>query len=113
MYSFGIKHFRFYSTELEIKEKLLAVVLSEPRSLPTFAAALNQTLGSHVTKLIFYVCASNTEYERTKRPNIVHVASGCNSLLYHVLTHLAARQLTKVRTMNTDYSYRLVSRTLM
>ncbi|XP_022659125.1 chondroitin sulfate synthase 2-like [Varroa destructor] len=96
---------RFFSTELEIKEKLLAVALGEPHSLPTFGAALNHTLGSHVTKLIFYVCASSPTQDRVKlRPNVVHVSSGCNSLLYHVLSHLAARQFVK------DYDFVLITR---
>ncbi|OQR77153.1 chondroitin sulfate synthase 2-like [Tropilaelaps mercedesae] len=97
---------RFYSTELKIKEKLLAVALSDPHSISSFAAALNYTLGSHVTKLIFYVCASGvgSDNARMLRPNVVYVASGCSSLLYHVLAHLAARQLVK------DYDFLFIAR---
>ncbi|KAH8040724.1 hypothetical protein HPB51_012039 [Rhipicephalus microplus] len=55
----ALKRPRFYSTELEIREKLLVVVLTSPETVETFGAAVNRTLSRHPNKLIFYSCASD------------------------------------------------------
>lgn len=96
--------FRFYSSELEIKEKLLAISLSDRENFGDFGRAFNSTLASHASKLVFYVCSDPASNSSSSRTNVVFVETECNRLLYHALLHMETRQLAK------DYDFVLIAR---
>ncbi|KAL5007042.1 hypothetical protein ScPMuIL_015848 [Solemya velum] len=45
---------RYVSTELGIKEKLFVAAITSPATIDTFGVALNKTVSSHVTQLVFF-----------------------------------------------------------
>ncbi|KAH9370715.1 hypothetical protein HPB48_013978 [Haemaphysalis longicornis] len=95
-----LKRPRFYSTELEIREKLLVVVLTSPDTIETFGAALNGTLSRHPNKLLFYSCASGGDAPAGaaafSAPSVVQLpGTKCDSLASHALRHLHARNTAK------------------
>lgn len=96
-------NFRFYSSELEIKEKLLAISLSDRENFDDFGSAFNHTFASHASKLVFYVC-TDSAMNSSSRANVVFVHSECSRLLYHALLHIETRQLAK------DYDFVLIAR---
>ncbi|XP_003742313.2 chondroitin sulfate glucuronyltransferase [Galendromus occidentalis] len=95
---------RFYSTELEIKEKLLVISLSDRENFDDFGRAFNHTLASHASKLVFYVCSDSASNSSASRANVVFVHSECNRLLYHAMLHIETRQLAK------EYDFVLIAR---
>ncbi|XP_050044474.1 chondroitin sulfate glucuronyltransferase [Dermacentor andersoni] len=94
----ALKRPRFYSTELEIREKLLVVVLTSPETVETFGAAVNRTLSGHPNKLIFYACASDGDSSPAvlSAPSVLQLpGTKCDSLAYHVLRHLSVKNTAK------------------
>lgn len=94
----ALKRPRFYSTELEIREKLLVVVLTSPETVETFGAAVNRTLSRHPNKMIFYSCASDGEISATAlgAPSVLQLpGTKCDSLASHVLKHLGGKNTAK------------------
>lgn len=88
---------RFYSTELEIREKLLVAVLTSPETIDTFGAAVNRTLSRHPNKLVYFSCTSDGEVPSTLRaPSVVNFAGvNCDALVSHVLRHLSSKNVVK------------------
>ncbi|KAH7965954.1 hypothetical protein HPB49_012285 [Dermacentor silvarum] len=94
----ALKRPRFYSTELEIREKLLVVVLTSPETIETFGAAVNRTLSGHPNKLIFYACASDGDSSAAalSAPSVLQLpGTKCDSLASHVLRHLSMKNTAK------------------
>ncbi|KAH7961877.1 hypothetical protein HPB52_013007 [Rhipicephalus sanguineus] len=94
----ALKRPRFYSTELEIREKLLVVVLTSPETVEPFGAAVNRTLSRHPNKIIFYSCASDGESSATAlgAPSVLQLpGTKCDSLASHVLKHLGGKNTAK------------------
>ncbi|GIY99687.1 chondroitin sulfate synthase 2 [Caerostris extrusa] len=52
---------RYYSTELNIKEKLFIGILSTPQSIYPMGSALNRTLSKHIDKIMFFLEGTETE----------------------------------------------------
>lgn len=93
-----LKRPRFYSTELEIREKLLVVVLTSPETIETFGVAVNRTLSRHPNKLIFYSCASEGDSSSVafSAPSVLQLPGArCDSLASHVLRHLSVKNTAK------------------
>lgn len=95
-----LKRPRFYSTELEIREKLLVVVLTSPQTVDSFGAAVNRTLSRHPNKLIFYSCASDGDTSAAAAavnvPSVVQLpGTKCDYLASHALRHLSVKNTAK------------------
>ncbi|CAN7997215.1 unnamed protein product [Ixodes hexagonus] len=88
---------RFYSTELEIREKLLVAVLTSPETIGTFGAAVNRTLSRHPNKLVYFSCTSGGDVPAALRaPSVVNFAGvNCDALASHVLRHLSVKNVVK------------------
>lgn len=67
---------RFYSTELNIKEKLFVGVLSDKRTIGTLGLAMNATLAHHVDKLVFFVTAAGPKKLPVSLPCVVEFPDG-------------------------------------
>ncbi|XP_055937723.1 chondroitin sulfate synthase 2-like [Argiope bruennichi] len=52
---------RYYSTELNIREKLFIGILSTPQSIYSMGSALNKTLSKHIDKIMFFLEGAETE----------------------------------------------------
>ncbi|CAL1267451.1 unnamed protein product [Larinioides sclopetarius] len=52
---------RYYSTELNIREKLFIGILSTPQSIYSMGSALNRTLSKHIDKIMFFLEGAETE----------------------------------------------------
>lgn len=80
---------RFYSTELNIKEKLFVGVLSEKHTIGTLGAAMNATLAHHVDKLVFFVTSLGPEKLPVSLPTMVEFADGPELLKpFHTISYI-------------------------
>lgn len=52
---------RYYSTELQIKEKLFVGVISDGSTIGTLGVAINKTLAHHVSKLVLFTDVASPE----------------------------------------------------
>lgn len=78
---------RYVSTELGIKEKLFVAAITSPVTIDTFGVALNKTISSQVTKLVFF-----TQSHPTNPPlglNLVSIRNQPPSLMpLHILKYI-------------------------
>lgn len=86
---------RFYSTELEIREKLFVAVLSTPETIETFGVALNHTLSKYPSKVVHFCCASDSS-TATRAPSVIHLPeANCDGIALHAIRHLFAKNILK------------------
>lgn len=90
---------RFYSTELEIREKLLVVVITSPDTIETFGTAVNRTLSRHPNKLVYFSCASGEDIAASaslRAPSVVKLSgTNCDGVAIRAMGHLAAKNTVK------------------
>lgn len=81
---------RYYSTELNIREKLLVAVLTTPKTIVTLGYALNRTLSNHGGKVVFFVLGAESESTDVPYTSVVWFSDKRSVLIpFYMLQHIA------------------------
>ncbi|XP_064455950.1 chondroitin sulfate synthase 2-like [Ornithodoros turicata] len=86
---------RFYTTELEIREKLLVAVFTTPETISTFGVALNRTLSKYPSKVVYFSCTSRGG-KGVRTPSVILLTeTNCDGIAFQAIKHMFVKNMVK------------------